>query len=113
MGLKQNHRGYHDWLIQRSSAVIISVYTLVFLLYLAVNINDLHSYIFWNNLVGGFYFKISTSLVLLAVLAHSSVGLWTVVTDYVPRGFLSVFVMLAITIALIIYLIWGLYVIII
>ena len=113
MGLKKNHRGYHDWLIQRGTAVNISVYTLFILIYLVANLGDIHSYSFWNDLVSGFYFKISTSVVLLAILAHSSVGLWTVATDYVPRGFLSVLVMLAITIALIIYLIWGLYVIII
>ena len=113
MGLKKNHRGYHDWLIQRGTAVIISAYTLFLLLYLIVNINDLQSYSFWNSLVSGLNFKISTSVVLLAILAHSSVGLWTVVTDYVPRGLLSVLVMLAITISLAIYLIWGLYVIIV
>ena len=112
MGIKKNHRGYHDWLIQRGTAVIVSVYTLFLLLYLVINISDVHSYALWNDLVTGFYFKISTSIVLLAILAHSSIGLWTVVTDYVPRGLLSVLVTLAITISLIVYLIWGLYVII-
>ena len=113
MGLKKNHRGFHDWLVQRSSAIVISLYSLWILIYCIVHIGDLHSFVFWNNLVSGFFFKAATLVVLITILAHSSIGLWTVVTDYIPRGFLSTLFIMVITALLIIYLLWGFYAIIV
>ena len=73
--------GLSDWLMQRISAVIIAVYTLVMVGYLATHA-DL-SYAQWAALHQQFWVRLLTLLTVLAIAAHAWIGIWAVLTDYV------------------------------
>lgn len=73
--------GLSDWLLQRVSAVIIAVYTLVMVGYLLTH-SDL-SYVQWAALHQQFWVRLLTLLTVLAIAAHAWIGIWAVLTDYV------------------------------
>lgn len=73
--------GLSDWLIQRVSAVVIAVYTLVMVGYLATH-TDLN-YAQWAGLHQHFWMRLLTLLTVLAIAAHAWIGIWAVLTDYV------------------------------
>ena len=78
--------GLRDWLVQRVSAIVLAAY-LIFLLCFLVTHPNL-TYEAWALLFSNMFMKIMTILVLLALLLHSWVGLWTVLTDYVKPAWL-------------------------
>ena len=73
--------GLSDWLMQRISAVIIAVYVLVMVGYLATHA-DL-CYAQWAALHQQFWVRLLTLLTVLAIAAHAWIGIWAVLTDYV------------------------------
>ncbi len=73
--------GLSDWLMQRVSAVIIAVYTLVMVGYLATHAEL--SYGQWAALHQLFLVRLLTLLTVLAIAAHAWIGIWAVLTDYV------------------------------
>jgi succinate dehydrogenase / fumarate reductase membrane anchor subunit len=73
--------GLSDWLMQRISAVIIAVYTLVMVGYLATHAEL--SYAEWAALHQQFWVRLLTLLTVLAIAAHAWIGIWAVLTDYV------------------------------
>ena len=105
--------GLYDWLIQRVSAVIIGVYLIGMLGYLMVA-GDL-DYGSWKALMGSVCMQIANTLLVVSVAAHTWVGLWGVTTYYLtslPFGKAATGVrliaQLAIALALVVYLLWGL-----
>ena len=76
--------GLSDWLIQRISAVVLGLYFLV-LSWVFFSSPDLE-FAEWSQLFDGLSMKIATSLALLALCAHSWIGMWTVATDYLTRS---------------------------
>ncbi len=106
-----NHRGLTDWLIQRISAVIMAVYSIGLIGFLM-----LHSgigYDDWRGLFAHSWVKIATLLFVLALLFHTWVGMWTIVTDYVKcyvlRLTLEVLLFLALVICFLAtcLILWG------
>ncbi|HEX4881986.1 MAG TPA: succinate dehydrogenase, hydrophobic membrane anchor protein [Porticoccaceae bacterium] len=73
--------GLSDWLVQRISAVIIALYTLVMVGYLITHA-DL-GYAQWAALHQQFWVRLLTLLTVLALAAHAWIGIWAVLTDYV------------------------------
>ena len=73
--------GLSDWLMQRISAVIIAVYTLVMVGYLATHADI--GYVQWAALHQQFWVRLLTLLTVLAIAAHAWIGIWAVLTDYV------------------------------
>ena len=51
--------------------------------------------------------RLLTSLVLLSLVLHAWIGIWTVTTDYLQRIGMRLFVQVVVALALIVYLIWG------
>jgi len=76
-----NHKGLIDWLIQRVSAVMMVLYTLGVVLFLVMHPNT--AYYEWHGLFSKAWMKIATVLIVLALLYHAWVGIWTVFTDYI------------------------------
>lgn len=81
MVAKPSTRGFHDWILQRLSALIIGLYA-IFLFTYFVRHPFLH-YAEWHALFSQSIVRIATVLTALSVLAHAWIGLWTVFTDYV------------------------------
>jgi succinate dehydrogenase / fumarate reductase, membrane anchor subunit len=84
--------GLKDWFIQRISALVLMGYLLLIFGYILGH-HPLQ-YEDWSNLFHHSAMRIFTILALLSLLAHTWVGIWTVITDYVKakwiRGVLTV-----------------------
>jgi len=77
-GLFRN--GIQDWLYQRVSAVLILLYVLI-----GIGIAIKHpqlDYATWHAIFSHIAVKIMTLLVLLSIVVHAWIGIWTVTTDY-------------------------------
>ena len=82
-----SHRGLRDWVIQRISAVMMAVYTIGLVGYIVCH-PEL-TFAEWSDLFAQGWVKVATILVVLALLFHAWVGMWTILTDYVKSFALS------------------------
>jgi succinate dehydrogenase / fumarate reductase membrane anchor subunit len=79
------HYGLRDWLIQRISAVVMAVYTLLFVLIL-VFAPPPH-YGAWRDLFSNQIMKLATFIFFVSVFLHAWVGMRDILMDYVkPTG---------------------------
>ncbi len=76
-----NHRGLRDWLFQRVSAIVMSIYFLGMTTYFLWNTHL--DYIDWHNLFTHVWMKVATIIFIFCLLYHTWVGMWTIVTDYI------------------------------
>lgn len=92
-----NHQGLRDWIVQRISAIMMAVYTIGLTAYIVCTPGL--SFAEWHTLFAQTWMKIATILVLLGLLCHAWIGMWTIFTDYVKitaiRCVLNVLVILA------------------
>ena len=73
--------GLADWLIQRVSAVILAVYTVGLLGWFVCQAPvDYATWLALNNCLA---MRIANTLMLLALVAHAWIGIWTILTDYI------------------------------
>jgi len=102
--------GVADWLVLRVTSVILFAY-FVFIGYVLATGVD---YAGWSALFDQTWMKIFSFLALLSIGAHSWIGIWAVLTDYVterllgPKGnVLRILLQLCASLALVVYVIWG------
>lgn len=105
MALKTSTSGLRDWLVQRISAVLIGLYVIFMLVYLLEN-KPLY-YAQWRGLFNGTAMVVATLVVLIAILWHAWIGLWTVLTDYVKQTGLRLVLQSLVVILLLSYVLWG------
>lgn len=91
-----NHQGVRDWLIQRISALLLAVYSIFLVVFIVLHPNL--SFAEWHALFAHSSMKLATLLILVALLGHAWVGMWTILTDYVKpfviRFILNIFILL-------------------
>lgn len=84
--------GLKDWFLQRVSALVLMCYFLLIFGYILGH-RPLQ-YEDWSNLFHHNAMRIFTIVALLSLLAHTWVGMWTVITDYISckmvRGVVTV-----------------------
>lgn len=106
--------GVQDWLIQRASAVVLGVYFLVVMGFFLFQ-GDI-DYQSWRAFMACMPMKVATILVLLSIVAHGWIGMWTVSTDYLTEdshlfGSVPTFVRIAFQVFCVIVLLacalWG------
>ena len=103
--------GVHDFILIRASAIVLAVYTIFLVGFIACS--SPLTYDVWHGLFSALPMKVFTLLALVAVLIHSWIGVWQVLTDYVHhlalRGVLQfVFVVAAFCyMAAGILIVWG------
>ena len=97
--------GLQSWLIQRVSAIILGTYTILLLGFWLwqPQANNLA----WQHLFNYPLMKYVTMLVLLALLAHAWIGVWTITTDYIKNAWVRLSVDVLVYVVLLFYLIWG------
>ncbi len=97
--------GSRDWIMQRISAVVLAVYTVVmvafFLLHGSVNYEQ------WVTFVMSMPMRLLSLLAIVALAVHAWVGMWTIFTDYVKSTGLRIVLQAAMIIAILVYLFWG------
>ena len=97
--------GVRDWIIQRISAVVLAVY-LFFLVIYACCHSELNFYQ-WHHLFSLPSMRIATSLVIVSLVWHAWIGMWTVVTDYLKCSVLRGGAQIIILLLLSVCLVWG------
>jgi succinate dehydrogenase / fumarate reductase membrane anchor subunit len=79
------HYGLKDWLVQRVTAIVMAVYTLILLAVFLIGKN--FSYEGWAGLFAQQWFKIATFVTFLSLFYHAWVGMRDIWMDYVkPVG---------------------------
>lgn len=97
--------GLQDWLIQRVTAIILALYTIFILGYILQQ----HYFYYhdWANLFKNEWMRYATLIVLISLIAHAWVGVWTIITDYLKPVILRFVVQVIVILALLGYLMWG------
>jgi succinate dehydrogenase / fumarate reductase, membrane anchor subunit len=79
------HYGLRDWLVQRVSAVVMALYTLLFVVILIVA--PPRHYGAWKGLFAAQPMKLATFLFLVSLFLHAWIGLRDILMDYIqPTG---------------------------
>lgn len=99
------HYGLRDWLVQRVTAVVMAVYTLVLAGYLMLQPDS--GYDTWVYLFSGNVMRTFSMLFLLSVFYHAWIGVRDIVMDYVKPAGMRLLVHVLVILALILYTIWS------
>lgn len=108
-----SRNGMSDWLIQRVSAVILAVYSVVVLGWL-LSAGEV-TFDNWSAFMGCTVMQFANTFAIVAVAAHLWIGLWTVTTDYLTTRQLGaagtvvrLLTQLVIALLTLVYVLWGL-----
>ncbi len=96
--------GARDWVMQRISAVVLALYSVVMVGFFLFN---RVGYIEWSAFMTSLPMKLFSLLAVVSLLVHAWVGMWTVLTDYVKSSGLRLVLQSLIIIAMLVYLFWG------
>jgi len=99
------HYGLRDWLIQRVTAVLMSIYILVLCIYLLLQ--PYVGYDVWTALFSNQVVRTFTMLFLLGLFYHAWVGVRDIVMDYVKQAIFRLLIHVLVILALILYVIWS------
>lgn len=104
--------GVFDFVVQRVSAVVLTVYSLFILGFLLTNPGL--TYEAWSGLFSQLWMRIFSLLALISIAVHGWIGFWAVLTDYVTGRLMGGKALTLRAIALAIYalvtlafLVWG------
>lgn len=98
------HYGWRDWLVQRISAVVMALYTLLVLaLLLAHGGLD---YAAWKTTFASELFRLATFVFMVALLWHAWVGVRNIAMDYVKPVAVRLAVQVAVIMLLVGYAGW-------
>jgi succinate dehydrogenase / fumarate reductase membrane anchor subunit len=99
------HYGIGNWLVQRFTAVVMAVYTVLAISYLCWKTPA--SYADWHALLTGGFFRLATMLFLAALIWHAWIGMRDILIDYVHPFGLRILTQGAVAIVLVFYVIWS------
>lgn len=99
-------KGIRDWIFQRVTAVFLTGYIL-FLLYFWLTHSGTAT-AQWQDLFFDPWMKVSTLVAFVALFVHAWIGMWTIITDYVPVYCIRLFLLSVVGFCLLGYLGWGL-----
>lgn len=99
------HYGLRDWLLQRLTAVIMALYTVVALV--AVAIAAPASRADWQSLFAGPVARVATMMFFAALLYHAWVGVRDILMDYVKPVGVRLALEVGVGFVLLAYLVWS------
>lgn len=100
-----SRHGLRDWLVQRVSAVVIAIYSII-LISAIVTANQL-SYAFWHDLYQTTAMRVFSVIVLFSIVCHAWIGMWTVYTDYVKVTLFRLILQVSTILGLLSLLVWS------
>jgi succinate dehydrogenase / fumarate reductase membrane anchor subunit len=98
------HYGLKDWLVQRVTAVLMALYTLLVLAIALWNGGIDHA--LWKSLFGSGAFRLASFLFMVALLYHAWIGVRDIYMDYVKPVGLRLALEVATVAVLVAYLGW-------
>ncbi len=99
------HYGLHDWLVQRVTAAVMGIFSLVVAVYLLMQPS--FGYDTWVELFSGNVMRTFSLLFLLSVFYHAWIGVRDIVMDYVKPAGIRLTIHVLVILALVLYLIWS------
>lgn len=99
------HYGLKDWLIQRVTAVVMAIYTVVFLLALVAVQPDCFEA--WHAIFANGPMKFATFLFFLSLFYHAWIGVRDIWMDYIKPDGLRLVLMTATALVLVGYTGWA------
>lgn len=99
--------GLSDWFVQRVTSIVVASY--VFFLIGFFALNSPVTFVDWFELFSSLSVRIYSLLVLICLLIHAWIGMWTIITDYVKPVWARAGVEVAVILSLAVYLLWGIY----
>ena len=99
------HYGVGNWLVQRFTAVLMAVYTVLAGVYVCWSAPA--SYADWKALFAGGFFRLATMLFLASLIWHAWIGMRDILVDYLHPYGLRLVAHAAVAIVLAFYLIWS------
>lgn len=98
-------QGLKEWKWQRFSAIILALYMLyvgiAYLYYAPI------SYATWSGMFANPLMRLATLFVLLCLVIHAWIGIWTVLTDYVKPLWIRYLLETMVLFLLFGYILWG------
>jgi succinate dehydrogenase / fumarate reductase, membrane anchor subunit len=98
------HYGLKDWLAQRITAVVMAIYTVVFVGMLICRAPI--GYHEWRSLFSHGAMRVLTLLFFLALFYHAWIGMRDVLMDYVQHTGIRLLLEVLVILALVAYTIW-------
>ena len=99
------HYGVRDWLIQRITAGVLALYSVLLAGYLLLQ--PPLDYDIWTGLFSSQWMRSFTLLFLLSLYYHAWIGVRNIVMDYVRRDGVRLFIHVAVILVLLLYTIWS------
>ena len=99
------HYGLRDWLAQRVTAVVMAIYTFLFLAVLAGMPQPDYSH--WKALWALPVVRYATVLFLLSLLVHAWIGIRNIFMDYIKPTGLRLALHVVVILALVWYAVWA------
>jgi succinate dehydrogenase / fumarate reductase, membrane anchor subunit len=99
------HYGWQDWLAQRVTAVIMLVFSIVFIGFFVVHGSV--NYAQWKQLFGSNLFRVLALLFLLSVYYHAWIGIRDVLMDYVKPAGIRLALLVGVLLFLVSCTIWS------
>lgn len=97
--------GVRDWIVQRVSAIVLAIYTVVMLVWFATHSG--FDYNIWYDFMTSFQMRILNLLAMLSLAGHAWVGMWTIFTDYVKSNVVRLILQSLMILAVLVYAVWG------
>jgi len=99
------HYGLKDWLVQRVTALLMAIYSLVLAGILLTHLPmDYHS---WKALFAPQWFRVTTFMFLLALFWHAWIGMRDILMDYIKPTGIRLALQVLVVLALIAYSVWS------
>ena len=99
------HYGLGDWLLQRLTAIVMALYTVV--VFACVLLRPPAGYADWKALFSGGLFRVATMLFVIALLYHAWVGMRDILMDYLRAAGVRLALQSAVGLVLLFYLVWS------
>lgn len=99
------HYGLRDWLVQRITAVVMAVYSLVVVVYLLMQPS--FGYDIWLELFSGNVMRTFSLLFMFSLFYHAWIGVRDIVMDYVKPASVRLLIHVLVILALLLYVIWS------
>jgi succinate dehydrogenase / fumarate reductase membrane anchor subunit len=99
------HYGLRDWLVQRVTAVVLTVFTLV--LVVAVALQPTLDYAGWSALWSHGFVRFAALLAVISLLLHAWIGVRDIFMDYVKPTGLRLALQVLVILALVLYGAWS------
>ena len=104
--------GSRDWIVQRISAVVVAVLSVVLLGFFLTH-GDV-TYLEWSSFMTSLPMRLFSLVAVVALAGHAWVGMWTVFTDYITSGKmgesaprLRLVLQTLMIISILVFLFWG------